>query len=150
MKSIVIGNIKLKNPLFLSPMVDVTDCAFRLLCRNDGAAMAYTEMIYVDAILHENERTKNLMKISGRADRPLGLQITGDNVHDFTNLSKLKMLSDYDLVDINCGCPSSRIVGNEAGSFLLKSPEKIGSMIRTLKDAGFIVTAKIRLGFNEN
>ena len=54
-----IGNIKLKNGLFLAPMVDVTDCAYRLLCREQGASMAYTEMIYVDAILHENEELKN-------------------------------------------------------------------------------------------
>jgi len=145
-----IGNIKLKNRLFLSPMVDVTDCAFRLLCRNEGAAMAYVEMIYVDAILHENDRTKNLMKIGGKDDRPLGLQVTGNNVSEFTKLSKLKLLDNYDLIDINCGCPSSRIVGNEAGSYLLKTPEKIGDMIRVLKDSGNVVTAKIRLGFKNN
>lgn len=145
-----IGNIKLKNRLFLAPMVEVTDCAYRLLCRSEGAAMAYTEMIYVDAILHENSRTQGLMKIAGRKDRPVGLQVTGNNLSEFTKFSKLKILDDYDLIDINCGCPSSRIVGNEAGSYLLRTPEKIGDMIKTLKDAGHIVTAKIRLGFKNN
>jgi tRNA-dihydrouridine synthase B len=145
-----IGKIKLKNSLFLAPMVDVTDCAYRLLCRKYGASMAYTEMIYVDAILHDNERTKKLMLIGGEEDRPIGLQITGNNVSEFVKLSKLNFLSDYDLIDINCGCPSSRIVGNEAGSYLLKTPDKIADMIRVLKDAGNIVTAKIRLGFKNN
>ena len=145
-----IGNIKLKNGLFLAPMVDVTDCAYRLLCREQGASMAYTEMIYVDAILHENERTKKLMTIGGKLDRPLGLQVTGDSLTEFTKLSKLKQLENYDLIDINCGCPSSRIVGNEAGSYLLNDPEKIGNMIRILKDSGKIVTAKIRLGYKNN
>ncbi len=145
-----IGNIKLKNKLFLAPMVDVTDCAFRLLCREQGASMAYTEMIYVDAILHENLRTKKLMAIGGLKDRPLGLQVTGNNLAEFTKLSKLKLLEDYDLIDINCGCPSVKITGNEAGSYLLKTPNKIGEMIRVLKDAGYIVTAKIRLGFRNN
>jgi nifR3 family TIM-barrel protein len=145
-----IGNIRLKNRLFLAPMVDVTDCAYRILCRKQGASMAYTEMIYVDAILHENERTKKLMKIGGKEDRPVGLQVTGNNVSEFQKLSKLKLLSDYNLIDINCGCPSSRIVGNEAGSYLLNNPKKIGDMIKVLKNEGNIVTAKIRLGFKTN
>ncbi|MEK6925477.1 MAG: tRNA-dihydrouridine synthase family protein, partial [Nanoarchaeota archaeon] len=132
------------------PMVDVTDIAFRTLCRKEGAAMAYTEMIYVNAILHENSRTLNLMKIAGKDDRPIGLQVTGNNLTEFSKFSKLKLLEDYDLIDINCGCPSNRIVGNEAGSYLLKSPDKIALMIKLLKDAGYIVTAKIRLGFKNN
>ncbi len=131
-------------------MVEVTDCAYRMLCRNEGAAMAYTEMIYVDAILHKNSRTLNLMKIAGKEDRPVGLQVTGNNFSEFEKFSKLKVLEDYDLIDINCGCPSTRIVGNEAGSYLLKNPEKIASMIKVLKDNGHIVTAKIRLGFKNN
>jgi nifR3 family TIM-barrel protein len=145
-----IGNIKLKNRLFLAPMVEVTDSAYRLLCRKEGAAMAYTEMIYVDAILHENERTKKLMSIGGKSDRPLGLQVTGNNLKEFEKFAKLDLLNYYDLIDINCGCPSNRIVGNEAGSYLLQSPEKIAGMIKLLKDAGHIVTAKIRLGFKTN
>ncbi len=145
-----IGNIKLKNKLFLAPMVEVTDCAYRLLCREQGAAMAYTEMIYVDAILHENSRTLKLMKIGGKDDRPVGLQVTGNSLEEFTKFSKLNVLEDYDLIDINCGCPSTRIVGNEAGSYLLKNPEKIGQMIKVLKDQGLTVTAKIRLGFKNN
>lgn len=145
-----IGDIKLKNRLFLAPMVDVTDCAFRTLCRKQGASMAYTEMIYVDAILHENDRTKRLMKIGGKSDKPIGLQVTGNNVSEFTKLSKLRLLKNYNLIDINCGCPSSRIVGNEAGSYLLNSPEKIANMIKVLKNEGNIVTAKIRLGFKIN
>lgn len=145
-----IDSIKLKNRLFLAPMVEVTDCAYRLLCREEGAAMAYTEMIYVDAILHENVRTLKLMKIAGKDDRPVGLQVTGNNLLEFEKFSKLKVLEDYDLIDINCGCPSTRIVGNEAGSYLLKNPEKIASFIRVLKDKGLTVTAKIRLGFKNN
>lgn len=145
-----IGSVKLKNRLFLAPMVEVTDCAYRLLCREQGAAMAYTEMIYVDAILHENDRTLKLMKIGGKNDRPLGLQVTGNNLIEFEKFSKLKLLEDYDLIDINCGCPSTRIVGNEAGSYLLKNPDKIASMIKVLKDKGYVVTAKIRLGFKNN
>ena len=150
MNNLKIGKIILKNRLFLAPMVDVTDYAFRLLCRKYGASMAYTEMIYANAILHENGPTLKLMKIGGQLDRPLGLQVTGNNVEDFRKLSKLSVLQDYDLIDINCGCPSNRIVGSEAGSYLLRDPDKIASFIKILKDSGLIVTAKIRLGFKMN
>ena len=150
MKSIKIGNVRLKNRLFLAPMVDVTDLPYRLLCRKYGAAIAYTEMLYVDAILHENKKTLDLMKTSNE-DKPLGIQITGNKVKEFEKVAPyLGKDRGFDLVDINCGCPSIRITGNEAGSYLLKNPEKIGSMIRVLKDSGLTVTAKIRLGFKKN
>ncbi len=150
MSNLKIGNIILKNRLFLAPMVDVTDCAFRLLCREQGAAMAYTEMIYVNAILHENKPTLKLMTIGGAKDRPLGLQVTGNNLGEFSKFSKLKLLENYNLIDINCGCPSVKIVGSEAGSYLLNDPDKIASFVKFLKDQGFVVTAKIRLGFKNN
>ncbi|OIO80194.1 hypothetical protein AUJ84_04075 [Candidatus Pacearchaeota archaeon CG1_02_32_132] len=148
-QSLKIGNVLVKNRLFLSPMVDVTDLAFRLLCRKQGAGMAYTEMIYIDAILHENSKTKSLMKTC-KEDKPLGLQVTGNSIEEFKKFAKLDLLHGYGLIDINCGCPSIRITGNQAGSYLLKSPEKIGEMIKTLKDRDLTVTAKIRLGFNKN
>jgi len=141
-----IGDVRVKNRLFLAPMVDVTDLVFRILCRKQGVGMAYTEMLYIDAILHENEKTKSLMK-TNKNDRPIGLQITGNNTDEFRKLVKLDL--DYDLIDINCGCPSIRITGSEAGSFLLKNPEKIEKMIKILKEK-YTTTAKIRLGFKKN
>jgi len=147
MKSLKIGNIKLKNPLFLAPMVNVTDLPYRLICRKTGAAMAYTEMIYISAILHKNTKTQNLMKTS-KEDSPIGIQITGNSINEFKKVTP--HLKPYNLVDINCGCPSIRITGNQAGSYLLKYPEKISKMIKILKQADLTVTAKIRLGFKTN
>lgn len=147
MKSLKIGNIKLKNPLFLAPMVDVTDLPYRLICRKAGASMAYTEMLYISQILHENPHTKNLMKTS-KEDKPIGIQITGNSVEEFKKA--IPYLRKYDLVDINCGCPSIKITENQAGSYLLKKPDKIASMIKTLKKADLTITAKIRLGFKTN
>jgi tRNA-dihydrouridine synthase len=85
---------------------------------------------------------------TSREDKPIGIQITGRNVEEFRKV--VPHLRNYDLVDINCGCPSSRIVGNDSGSYLLNKPKKIGEMIRVLKDEGLIVSAKIRLGFKKN
>jgi len=147
MKTIKIGKINLKNPLFLAPMVDVTDIAYREICREAGAAIAYTEMLVVDAIISQNSKTKSHMQTNSK-DRPIGIQITGEKVENFRKV--IPYLKKYDLVDINCGCPSSRIQSNEAGSFLLKNPEKIASIIKILKSAGLTVTAKIRLGFDKN
>src|SRR3989344_2514759 len=148
MKSLQIGKIKLENPFILSPMVDVTDLAYRLICRKAGASMAYTEMLYIDAILHENDKTKKLMKTC-KEDYPIGLQVTGNNEEEFKRFAKSKELKNFDLIDVNCGCPSLKITGNEAGSYLLKNPSKIGNMVKILKKEGLIVTAKIRLGFDK-
>ena len=147
MKTLKIGNIKLKNPLLLAPMVEVTDLPYRLICRKAGCSMAYTEMIYVSAITHENNKTKKMMETC-KEDKPVGIQITGNNSEEFKEV--VTSLKGYDVVDINCGCPSIRIAGNKAGSYLLEDPEKIARMIRILKNEGYTTTAKIRLGFGSN
>jgi tRNA-dihydrouridine synthase B len=149
MELLKIGNLKLRNRLFLAPMVDVTDLPYREICRKAGAGMTYTEMLYIDAILHDNKRTKNLMKVS-KGEKPVGIQITGNNEEEFEKFVESKKWNVFDLIDLNCGCPSMRITGNRAGSYLLKNPEKIGRMINILKKTGKPVTVKIRLGYKKN
>lgn len=147
MKPLSIGPVKLKNRLFLAPMVDVTDLPYRLICRRAGAGMAYTEMLNIGSIVHTNRKTQDLLKTCAE-DRPSGVQITGPTVADFKKV--VPYLRAFDIVDINCGCPSIRIIDNASGSYLLKTPHKIARYIRTLKDAGYTTTAKIRLGFKKN
>ena len=147
LKSLKIGKLKLKHPIILAPMVDVTDLPYRLICKKAGASLAYTEMLYISAIIHENEKTKKLMKTIP-SEKPVGIQITGNSPEEFKKA--IPYLKNYSLVDINCGCPSLRITGNQAGSYLLKNPEKISEIIKILKSAGLTVTAKIRLGFDKN
>ena len=146
-KPLQIGKLKLKNPLILAPMLDVTDLPYRLICRKAGASLAYTEMLNAQAILHENKKTKQMMQTC-KEDSPLGIQVTGNDVSDFKKL--IPYLKKYDLVDINCGCPSDRIISNNSGSCLLKTPRKIAKIIKFLKSQKLIVTAKIRLGFEKN
>lgn len=146
MKVLKIGNLKFKNRLFLAPMVDVTDLPYRLICREAGASMAYTEMIYVNAILHKNTKTIQMMKTC-RFDSPLGIQITGNQVSEFEKV--IPLVKNYDLIDLNCGCPSSRIIGNKAGSYLMKDPKKIFDIVRVLKKSGKPITVKMRLGFDK-
>lgn len=147
MKSFSIGPIKLKNPLLLAPMVDVTDLPYRFLCRKAGAAMAYTEMLNIGSILHTNQKTLNAIK-TNHEDTPSGVQITAPRVSDFKKV--IPHLKSFDIVDINCGCPSIRITDNASGSYLLKTPHKIARYIQVLKEAGYTTTAKIRLGFKKN
>lgn len=147
MKSLKIGNVKILSPIFLAPMLDVTNLPYRLLCRKYGAGMTYTEMIHVEAILHENDKTKQMMASCSK-DTPLGIQITSNSADNFKKV--VPFVKKYDLVDLNCGCPSERIILSSAGSCLLSSPEKIEKMIKTLKKEGLVVTAKVRLGLKKN
>lgn len=147
LKPIKIGKFTIKNPIFLAPMVDVTDLPYRLMCKKAGADYTCIEMLYVDAITHENSATKKLMETCKEEENKI-IQITGNNLEEFEKA--IPHLKKYDIIDINCGCPSIRIVGNEAGSFLLRNPKKIADIIKLLKKAGLTVTAKIRLGFENN
>lgn len=147
LKPIKIGQFTFPNRLFLAPMVDITDLPYRLICKEAGAGYTSTEMIYVNAIVHENSATKKLMETE-KKEFPKVIQITGNTLKEFKQV--ITYLKNYDIIDLNCGCPSVRIVGNEAGSYLLNNPNKIASIIRLLKKSGLTVTAKIRLGFKNN
>lgn len=149
MKPLKIGSIKLKNPLILAPMVDVTDSAYRQICKKQGASLTFTQMLYTSQIINKNKKTKKLMKFD-KSERPIGIQITGNSLKEFE--SCIPYLKPYDIIDLNCGCPSIKITGNQAGSYLLKNPEKIASIIKLLKSAfpEKAITAKIRLGFKTN
>lgn len=147
MKPLSIGPIKLDNPLLLAPMVDVTDLSFRQLCRDAGAALSFTEMVYVNSLVNPSDFTTRLIS-KYKGEYPAGIQVAGNDLEEFKKA--LPVLKSFDLVDINCGCPSNRIIGGRAGSYLLKEPQKIGDIIKYLKSQGLVVTAKIRLGFFKN
>jgi len=144
MKPLKIKNLLLKNPLILAPMLEITNLPYRILCRKAGASLAYTEMIYTNQLLHENKKMLSRKK----EDSPLGIQITGSSVEEFKKI--LPFLKNYDLIDVNCGCPATKIIGTKAGAYLLREPKKIAEIIKILKTTGKPVTAKIRLGFNKN
>lgn len=149
MKNLKIGDLKLENPLFLAPMVDVTDLAYRLICRKSGCAIAYTEMLQVEALKNAlGEKSFKLKMLTNSKDKPLGIQITGRNVSHFGDI--VPELRKYDLVDLNCGCPGHLTIDHGSGSYLMKNPDKISQIIKLLKDNNLIVTAKIRLGFSKN
>jgi len=147
LKPLKIGKLKIDSPIILAPMVDITDLPYRLVCRKAGASLCYTEMLYIDAIIYENDKTKRLMQTNKR-DKPLGIQITGNNLNHFKKA--IPYLKKYDFVDLNCGCPSEKLIKSKAGSYLLSNPKLIQEIIKLLKQNKLTVTAKIRLGFNKN
>jgi len=139
-----IGNLKLKNRLLLAPLADVTDVAYRLLCKKYGASLVYTEMIHAEALARKNKNSYELVKHCDE-ERPVGIQLA---VNDIKHLDKIiPILEEFDLVDINCGCPVPRITNNNLGSALLDDVDKVCEIIKFLKNKLDIpVTVKIRLG----
>jgi nifR3 family TIM-barrel protein len=127
-------------------MVDITDLPYRLICQEAGAGYTCTEMLYIDALVHKNATTEKLREVS--PTEPLKImQVTGNTLAEFKKA--LPLLKQYDIIDLNCGCPSIRITGNKAGSYLLTNPKKIASIVKLLTKAGITTTVKIRLGFTE-
>jgi nifR3 family TIM-barrel protein len=141
-----IGKTETSGNLLLAPMADVTNLAFRLLCRQNGADLTYTEMISVDALLKENR--KSLLKgLSSPEDRPFGVQLVGSSPE---KLREAALFTEHEyrpeLIDVNMGCPAQRITGTGCGSALLNSQKLVYEIISELTDVlKTPVTAKIRL-----
>lgn len=136
---------KLDSPVILAPMEGVTDVAFRALCRKYGAGLTYTEFASSAGVLRG--LSKHVKLLAGV--HPVGVQLFGNNVEDILKAAKL-LERDFDVIDINCGCPSYCVVRSGAGSALLQKPEEIGKIVSSLVSAVVKpVTVKIRAGFNK-
>lgn len=146
LKKLKIGRTELSGNLFLAPMADVTNLAFRLLCRQHGADLTYTEMINADALL--NESKKSFVKgLSSPDDKPFGVQLVG-SCPEKLRRAALFVEEEYrpEVIDINMGCPVRCIIGAGCGSALLNSPETVYTIISELTDTlKTPVSAKIRL-----
>jgi tRNA-dihydrouridine synthase B len=141
-----IGKTETSGNLLLAPMADVTNLAFRLLCRQNRADLTYTEMINADALLNENR--KSLLKgLSSPEDRPFGVQLVGSSPGKLREAA-LFIEDEYrpEIIDINMGCPVQRITGAGCGSALLNSKTLVYEIISELTDVlRTPVTAKIRI-----
>ena len=150
MKTLKIGDVELANPLILAPMAGVTDMPFRLLCREQGCGVAYTEMVSAKAILYKNRNTGPLMEV-GKKEGPVALQLFGSDPRILSDIAAEVEDGPYAWIDVNMGCPVPKVVNNQEGSALMKNPERIGeiltAMVKKLKKP---VTVKIRKGFDES
>ena len=152
-----IGNLDLgERPLLLAPMEDVTDVSFRVLCREQGADMVYTEFVNSDGLVRDVPKTIAKMHTL-EEEAPVGIQIYGQHPDAMVEAARMadraaELAGGHgaDLVDINFGCPVSKIAGRGAGSGMMKEPDKMVAITRAVVEAvGKPVTVKTRLGWDD-
>ena len=142
--------IDFTNKLILAPMAGVTDLPFRLLCKEQGCDILYTEMVSAKAILYKNRNTEPLMEYTEQ-EHPIGLQLFGSDPQIMADIAAQVQSRGYDFIDINMGCPVPKIVNNNEGSALMKQPGLVGEIVSAVSEAVDVpVTVKIRKGFDEN
>lgn len=147
--SLKIGNVKLEGNLLLGPMAGVTDLPFRLLCKEKGADLVYTEMVSAKGIQYNNKNTESLLQIHEK-ERPVALQLFGADPVILSETAKRIEHRNFDILDINMGCPVPKVVNNGEGSSLMKNPKLIGEIVRMVSSAiNKPLTVKIRKGFHE-
>ena len=144
-------------PLFLAPMEDVTDISFRVLCKEQGAAMVYTEFVPSEGLVRDADKAIAKMRTLPE-EAPVGIQIYG---HILENMVDAARMADKaaelagghgaDLIDINFGCPVSKIAGRGAGSGMMREPDKMVAITKAVVDAVHKpVTVKTRLGWDDD
>lgn len=142
-----IGRVHIPGDLILGPMAGVTDLPFRLLCKEQGADLVYTEMISAKGIYYHNKNTEKLWTI-WEEERPVALQFFGSEPELMAEMAKRIEDRNFDILDINMGCPVPKVVNNGEGSALMKDPALAGKIIRAVSEAiQKPVTVKFRKGF---
>ena len=146
-----IANIDLgPRPVLLAPMEDVTDPAFRLMCKQFGADMVYTEFVSADALIRSVSKTEQKLNISD-AERPVAIQIYGRDVDTMVQAAKIVEQAQPDIIDLNFGCPVKRVAGKGAGAGMLQNIPLMLDITRSVVNAVKTpVTVKTRLGWDAN
>ncbi len=146
--SFKIKDIEFKNNVVLAPMAGITDLPFRILCKEFGVGYMYTELISAKGLMYENENTHKLLE-TDKKERPVAVQIFGSDKKVLSHVAKKLDSEDFDILDINMGCPAPKIIRNGEGSALMKNPKLIGEIVRSVVDSTTKpVTVKIRKGFD--
>ena len=153
-----IGSLDLgERPLLLAPMEDVTDVSFRVLCREQGADMVYTEFVNSDGLVRDVPKTIAKMRTL-EEEAPVGVQIYGQHPEAMVDAARMAERAaelagghGADLIDINFGCPVSKIAGRGAGSGMMREPDKMVAITKAVVEAvGKPVTVKTRLGWDDS
>ena len=146
-----IDNIELgKYPVLLAPMEDVTDPAFRLMCKQFGADLVYTEFVSSDALIRQVNKSMQKLAICDE-ERPVAIQIYGRDVDSMTEAARIVETVKPDIIDLNFGCPVKRVAGKGAGAGMLQNVPLMLDIVRSVVNAvNTPVTVKTRLGWDEN
>ncbi|MCI9285677.1 MAG: tRNA dihydrouridine synthase DusB [Muribaculaceae bacterium] len=137
-------------PVMLAPMEDVTDRSFRLMCREQGASMVYTEFVSADALIRDIPATVRKLAIDP-GERPTAIQIYGRDVDPMVEAARIVEQAGPDIIDINFGCPVKKVAGKGAGAGMLRDIPRMLAITRAVVDAVKLpVTVKTRLGWDHN
>lgn len=137
-----------ETPVLLAPMEDVTDPSFRLMCREQGAAMVYTEFVSAEALVRNINSTTRKLTIDDR-ERPVAIQIYGREPEAMVEAARIVERAQPDIIDINFGCPVKKVAAKGAGAGMLKTPEKMLAITKAVAEAVSLpVTVKTRLGWD--
>ena len=149
--SFKIGKVEAKNNLILAPMAGVTTSSFRKICLKHGAGIVYAEMISDKGLEYNNEKTLKMIEIDND-EHPIAMQIFGSSYETITpSVGKIIERSNVDIIDVNMGCPVNKVIKGGSGSALLKTPEKIYDIVKSLKDNYDLpITIKIRAGWDSS
>jgi nifR3 family TIM-barrel protein len=145
-----IGNIDLGEfPLLLAPMEDVSDPPFRLVCKQYGADMMYTEFISSEGLIRDAAKSKKKLDIF-EYERPIGIQLFGSDIDSMREAAEIAAAAEPDLIDINYGCPVKNVACKGAGAALLQNVPKMVSMTKEIVNCTSLpVTVKTRLGWDD-
>lgn len=144
-------NIKLDNNIFLAPMAGVTDMAFRVICREMGAGLVFSEMVSSKGMYYNDEGTVELLKVD-KGERPVAIQIFGSDpeIMAYSIEKFLNNRADIDIIDINMGCPAPKIVKNGDGCALMMKPQLVKEILESVvKVSVKPITAKFRMGWDD-
>ena len=147
-----IGNVEISNQIVLAPMAGISNSAFRKICKEMGVGLVYAEMVSDKAIVYNNKKTIDMLYMTD-FERPLAQQIFGCDKDSFVEAAKyIEENMHPDIIDINMGCPVPKVaVRAQAGSALLKNPEKIYDIVKAVVESVSVpVTVKIRSGWDNN
>ncbi|MCK5388558.1 MAG: tRNA dihydrouridine synthase DusB [Candidatus Izimaplasma sp.] len=146
-----IGNIEIKNQVVIAPMAGVSNIAFRTIMKEFGAGLVYAEMVSDRALNYRNEKTMKMIKVVPE-ERPLSMQVFGGDKDSIVRGAIIiDQESDCDIIDINMGCPVSKVVKSDAGAKLLLNPNKIYEIVKAVVESvKKPVTVKMRTGWDSN
>ncbi len=145
-----IGNVELKNNIFLAPMAGVTDMPFRILCKEQECGLVYTEMVSAKGMHYDDDKS-NKLTLMHEIEKPGAVQIFGSDPTIMAEVTEKLNASDAAIIDINMGCPAPKITKNGEGSALMKNPQLIAEIIRAVAAASQKpITVKIRKGWDES
>ena len=143
-----IGSIKLVNPVILAPMAGVTDLPFRLLAKEMECGLVYSEMVSDKGLLYKNCHTLDMLQIDER-ERPVAMQIFGSEPSSMAKAAQFVEQAGTDIIDINMGCPTPKIIKNGSGSALMCQPDLAYRIMVSVVEAVKVpVTVKIRKGWS--